>query len=127
MKKILVVDDVKGWRDYNSNIMYELFGSDIEIKTAECASEAYNILLQEEPIDIIITDLQMENNYEPKFAGEWLVEQIKTFSRYINTKVVIVSASYNVRHIDGALGVECIPKSTALKCLSAYKEALGVV
>ena len=52
MKKILVVDDVKGWRDYNSNIMYELFGSDIEIKTAECASEAYNILLQEEPIDI---------------------------------------------------------------------------
>ena len=44
MKKILVVDDVKGWRDYNSNIMYELFGSDIEIKTAECASEAYNII-----------------------------------------------------------------------------------
>ena len=43
------------------------------------------------------------------------------------TKVVIVSASYNVRHIAGALGVECIPKSTALKCLSAYKEALGVV
>ena len=37
------------------------------------------------------------------------------------------SASYNVRHIAGALGVECIPKSTALKCLSAYKEALGVV
>lgn len=37
MKKILVVDDVKGWRDYNSNIMYELFGSDIEIKTAECS------------------------------------------------------------------------------------------
>ena len=36
MKKNIVVDDVKGCRDYNSNIMYELFFSDIEIKTEEC-------------------------------------------------------------------------------------------
>ena len=123
MKKVLIVDDVKGWRDYNSNIVKELF-EDVEIETADSAQEAYDILLQEKPFDIIITDLQMEDTFEPKFAGEWLIEQIKTFSRYNNTKVVIISASYNARHIAELYGVECIPKQTALKCLSAYKEVL---
>lgn len=123
MKKVLIVDDVKGWRDYNSNIVKELF-EDVEIETANSAQEAYDILLQEKPFDFIITDLQMEDTFEPKFAGEWLVEQIKTFSRYNNTKVVIISASYNARHIAESYGVECIPKPTALKCLSAYKEVL---
>ena len=123
MKKVLIVDDVKGWRDYNSNIVKELF-EDAEIETVGSAQEAYDILLQENPFDIIITDLQMESTYEPKFAGEWLVEQIKTFSRYNNTKVVIISASYNARDIAELYGVECIPKQTALKCLSVYKEVL---
>ena len=123
MKKVLIVDDVNGWRDYNSNIVKELF-EDAEIETVGSAQEAYDILLQEKPFDIIITDLQMESTYEPKFAGEWLVEQIKTFSRYNNTKVVIISASYNARDIAELYGVECIPKQTALKCLSAYKEVL---
>ena len=86
MKKILVVDDVKGWRDYNSNIMYELFGSDIEIKTAECASEAYNILLQEEPIDIIITDLQMEVMIEDILACKSI--GVKCIPSFIRDSVV---------------------------------------
>lgn len=57
--------------------MYELFGSDIEIKTAECASEAYNILLQEEPIDIIITDLQMEIIMSPNLQASGLLNKLK--------------------------------------------------
>ena len=31
MKKVLIVDDVKGWRDYNSDIVKELF-EDAEIE-----------------------------------------------------------------------------------------------
>ena len=68
----------------------------------------------------------MEDDFSPKYAGEWLVEQIKSFNRYNNTNVIMISASYNIRHIAEVLEVKCIPKSTALKCLSAYKEALGV-
>lgn len=124
MKNILIVDDVKGWRDFNTNVMFELFGQDINIDTAESATKAYDYLLQNEPYDIILTDLQMEENYAPKYAGEWLVEQIKTFNIYSNTKIVMISAAYNVRHIADNLGIECIPKSTALKCLSAYEEIL---
>lgn len=124
MKNILIVDDVKGWRDFNTNVMFELFGQDINIDTAESATKAYDYLLQNKPYDIILTDLQMEENYAPKYAGEWLVEQIKTFNIYSNTKIVMISAAYNVRHITDNLGIECIPKSTALKCFSAYEEIL---
>ena len=124
MKNILIVDDVKGWRDFNTNVMFELFGQDINIDTAESATKAYDYLLQNKPYAIILTDLQMEENYAPKYAGEWLVEQIKTFNIYSNTKIVMISAAYNVRHIADNLGIECIPKSTALKCLSAYEEIL---
>lgn len=127
MKQVLIVDDIKGWRDYNSNIVDEIFNGEAEITTADCAKAAYDILLTQKPFDIIITDMQMEEDFTPKFAGEWLIEQIKTFNRYMNTKVVIISASYNARHIAETLGVECIPKSTALKCISAYREILEKV
>ena len=126
MKRFLIVDDIKGWRDYNSNIMQELFpAEEIEIDTAESAARAYDYLLEGKPYYAIITDLQMEDDYAPKHAGEWLVEQIKTFSRYNSTKVVMISATYNIKHIAETLGVSCIPKSTALKCFSAYEELLS--
>ena len=126
MKRFLIVDDVKGWRDFNSNAVEEVFSQEeIEIDTAESASEAYDYLLAGKPYYAIITDLQMEDSYSPKYAGEWLVEQIKTFSCYNSTKVVMISATYNIRHIAETLGVSCIPKSTALKCLSAYEEVLA--
>lgn len=122
MKKALIVDDVKGWQDFHYNVLMEIFSNDIEIETANSASSAYDILLQEKDFDFILTDLQMEDDYAPKYAGEWLVEQIKAFNAYKNTKIVIISASYNVRFIAETLGVKCIPKSTALKCFSAYQE-----
>ena len=125
MKNVLIVDDVKGWRDYHSGIINELFKGEAKIITTDCAQQAYDMLLEGQSFDIIITDLQMENSFAPNFAGERLVEQIETFNRYKNTKVVIISASYNIRHIAETLGVECIPKSTALTCISAYEELLG--
>ncbi len=125
MKKVLIVDDVNGWVKFNSDVIRELFG-DVEIVTANSAAEAYDVLLQGLDFDIIITDLQMEETFSPKYAGEWLVEQIRTFNRYNATKVVMISASYNIRQIANSLGVECIPKSTALKCISAYKEVFNL-
>ena len=115
---------MKGWQDFNSNVVNEIFDRNVEITTADCAKDAYDILLTQKPFDVIITDMQMEEDFSPKFAGEWLIEQIKSFSRYTSTKVIIISASYNARQIAEAFGVGCIPKSTALKCLSAYKEIL---
>jgi len=126
MKKVLVVDDMSGWRDFNTNVVYEIFGENVDVDSASSAQEGYSKILENNsrPYDIIITDLQMEADYEPKYAGEWLIEQIKSLPKYYRTKIVIISASYNVRYIAEKLGADCIPKSTALKCLSAYKELL---
>lgn len=124
MMNILIVDDVSGWRDFNENAVREILGDSVQIEKADSAMKAYDLLLQENSYDLIITDLQMEDSFMPKYAGEWLIEQIKSFSRYRSTKIVLISASYNIRNIAETLGVECIPKSTAIKCLSAYEEVL---
>lgn len=126
MKNVLIVDDVKSWREFNSQVIKDLYGEDVTITTAASASDAYDILLTNKDFDVIITDLQMENNYSPKHAGEWLVEQIKTFDKYKKTKIIMISASYNLRQIARNLDIECIPKSTALASISAFKEILNV-
>ena len=120
--KILIVDDIKGWRDYHSQIIGELF-KNVEIQTAESAREGYDKLLEnnEHPFDIILTDMQMETDFEPKYAGEWFIEQIKTFKNYINTKIVIISAAYNINHIAENYGVNYIRKGTARNFPEVYK------
>lgn len=126
MKRILVVDDVLGWQNYHKEILYELCDH-LEILTANSAREAYDIIMQNntQPFDIIITDLHMENDFEPKYAGEWLVEQIKTFKSNTNTKIIIISAAYNIKTIAETFGVNYIPKSTAVKFPQAYEEFLN--
>ncbi|MCQ2754540.1 MAG: response regulator [bacterium] len=121
MTKILIVDDVEGWRNYHKQIMEELFELP-EIQTASSAKEGYDKLLQNNnsPFDIILTDLQMETDFEPKYAGEWFVEQIKTFSKYYRTKVVIISATSNISHIAENLGVDYIPKNRAINFPECY-------
>lgn len=121
MKKILIVDDVKGWIDYHSNVVTSLF-SNAKIITANSAREGYEKLLEHnaEPFDIILTDMQMETDFTPKLAGEWFVEQIKSFKSYAKTKVVIISAAYNIEHIANTLGVEYISKTTARNFPDVY-------
>lgn len=127
MKKFLVVDDMLGWRNFNSAIIEELFTNDeILIDTAESATDAYNKIVENHnnPYYAILTDLQMEEDYSPKLAGEWLVEQIKTFPKFYNTKIIIISATYNIRHIAENYGVDCIPKSAARVSIEPYIELL---
>lgn len=121
MKKILIVDDIKSWQYYHSCIIKNLF-PDAIIETADSAREGYDKLLKhnKKPFDIIITDMQMENDFEPKYAGEWFVEQIKTLKNYYKTKIVIISATYNIRQIAETYGVECIPKATAKNFPDSY-------
>ncbi|MCM1003887.1 MAG: response regulator [Candidatus Gastranaerophilales bacterium] len=120
--KILIVDDIEGWREYHKKIVSEIF-EEAEIVLAESAREGYDKLMEynNAPFDIIITDLQMESDFEPQYAGEWFIEQIKGFKAYLNTKVVIISGAYNIKHIAEVNGVECIPKPTAYNFPQAYE------
>lgn len=101
MKRILIVDDVPGWVRFHEQNICHLNIPNIEIDTANSAREALSKLEVsiDNPYDVIFTDLQMESDFLPKYAGEWLIEQIKTFKEYNSTKIVIISASPNIRII----------------------------
>ena len=101
MKRILTVDDVPGWVRFHEQNIRHLNIPNIEIDTAISAREAISKLEVsiDNPYDVIFTDLQMESDFLPKYAGEWLIEQIKTFKEYNSTKIVIISASPNIRII----------------------------
>ncbi len=101
MKRILIVDDVPGWVRFHEQNIRHLNIPNIEIDTANSAREALSKLEVsiDNPYDVIFTDLQMESDFLPKYAGEWLIEQIKTFKEYNSAKIVIISASPNIRII----------------------------
>ena len=119
--KILIVDDMKGWRDYHKLILKELFPNSL-ILTAESAREGYDLLFEhnDAPFNIIITDMQMETDFEPKYAGEWFIEQIKSFKNYSKSKIVAISAAYNLNLIAEQYSIEYIRKSTARNFPDSY-------
>ena len=112
-KRILIVDDTKAWRMFHIDLIKQLYGDTFEITVASSAAEALNMIKHNtrNPFYIILTDLQMESDYEPKLAGEWLVEQIKQIKEYSFSKIIIVSAMYNIEYIAKKLEVECISKN----------------
>lgn len=112
--KILIVDDIPGWIRFHINNLNALKINNLEIDTAQSAQQALNKIELEinAPYDVIFTDMQMESNYLPKLAGEWLIEQIQTFKEYKNTKIVIISASPDIKNIAKKYDVLYISKST---------------
>ena len=113
VKKILIVDDTKSWLLFHTEIIRNLYGNLFEITTANSAKEALDIIKHniENPFMLIMTDLQMEQDYEPELAGEWLVKKTREIKEYASTKLVIVSAMYNIEHIAKNLDVECLSKT----------------
>lgn len=125
--KILIVDDSTSWREFHKNAIEEIFIEldieEYEIEQASSARQGYDCLMfnNETPYNLIITDLQMEEDFEPKYAGEWFVEQIQTFKNYINAKIVISSGCYNIKQIAESLGTNFIPKRVAVSDINKYK------
>lgn len=130
MKKILIVDDSPAWRVFHKNNIEEIFieigNNDYKIDLAISARNGYDFIMQnnENPYDLIISDLQMEEDFAPKYAGEWFVEQVKTFRKYFKTKIIISSGCYNIKQIAEELTVEYIPKRVAVSDINEYKEII---
>ena len=123
MKKVLVVDDQNGWRSFNSKTAYEILGNDIILDTAACAKDGYSKLLEnkEHPYDYLLTDKQMEPDFAHLMAGEWLIEQAQNLSFCYKTKIIIISATANIRYIAERYNVDCIPKSVAAASIEPFK------
>ncbi len=112
MKRVLIVDDSNKWVLYHKSALREIFNDNIEIETANSAQEAVERLMAsiDTPYDFILTDMQMESDYLPLYAGEWLIKQIKFFKEYKNTKIIIISATGNIRQIAENYQTDYIPK-----------------
>lgn len=125
--RILIADDVPGWVRFHQNNLEYLNIENLEIETANSANEALAKIevSVDNPYDVIFTDMQMESNYLPKLAGEWLIEQIQMFKEYNNTKIVIISASPNIELIAKKYGVSYLSKFKARNSdAEVYREFL---
>ena len=111
-KRILIVDDSSRWVLYHKDAVREIFGGEAEIDTASSAKEGVERLMSsiDCPYDFIFTDMQMESDFLPFYAGEWFIKQIKFFNEYKNTKIIIISATSNIRQIAEKYSVDYIPK-----------------
>lgn len=124
MKRLLVVDDSPGWvRHHVFNIKNII--KDIEILTAFSAKDADLILTGniDNPFDFILTDLQMETDFLPLNAGEWLIKQAQFYPEYKKTKIIIISASPVIDKIAQKYNVDFIPKRCC-QTLTEYEKHL---
>lgn len=112
MKRILITDDSPKWVQYHETALKILFKDNISVDKAYSAKEGVEKITFsiDNPYDIIITDMQMEPDYLPLYAGEWFIKQIKFFKEYKNTKIVIISAASDINLIAEKYGTEYIPK-----------------
>ena len=110
--KILIVDDSQKWIMWHESAVREIFSNNVIIDTADCAKKGVEKLTVsiDEPYDFIFTDMQMESDFLPLYAGEWFIKQIKFFKEYQNTKIIIISATSNIKQIAEKYDVDYIPK-----------------
>lgn len=124
MKHYLIVDDSPSWIKFHYDNLKALYGDEIEIDKAYSAKEGYDWVYNyiENPYDVIITDLSMEYDFAPKFAGEWLVEQIQLLKSYYKTKIIIISGSMQIKNIAEGLGTDYVPKSVIANDRTVYQK-----
>lgn len=112
MKKILVVDDSPDWRNTHIFALKYHFGKNVEIDSANSAKQGYQKITKNKlaPYDIILVDMEMEPDFIPLFAGEWLIKQIQTLGEYNNARIFIVSSVATIAEMAAKYGVNYIPK-----------------
>lgn len=69
---------------YHETAVREVFNNEVEIDTASSAKDGVEklTLSVDKPYDFILTDMQMEPDFIPLYAGEWFIRQIKFFDEY---------------------------------------------
>jgi len=111
--KILIADDVKSWQLFHTKLIEQLYRGIFEIKAVSSGREALSSAEEniKAPYRLIITDLQMEQDFEPLTAGEWLIENVKLIPEYKQTEIIIISSMYNIEKIAAKHHTAFIKKS----------------
>lgn len=127
-KRILVAEDSREWQKFHASLLNNYKEKEdtprFEYRIASSAREALEILKNNGHFDLIFSDLQMETEFLPELAGEWLVKEIKQIPGYQNAKIVLVSATYNIGFIASRLGVDYLSKRSLINYPEAYYSIL---
>ena len=132
IKRFLVVDDMQQWQNFHIKAIQEIFAGlelDAEITTCDNATDALVAVLKniKTPFDVIISDLQMELEYEPEQAGEWLIRNTKNCQEYSNTKMIIISGASDIKNIAEKLNVDYLSKNVIIHNKLAFKLKLDEI
>ena len=124
--KILAVDDSFECIKFHRKLFNYLFAdTDFELDFEMSARAGYNKVLgsADEPYNLIISDLEMENMEDEVYAGIWFVRNILQREECRDSRIIIVSGSYDIDRIAEGLGVYYIPKNELFKnpLLMKYK------
>lgn len=121
MKKILIVDDSQEWMNFHKNTLLEIF-DDISITQAYSAKDGLSKALKE-AFNVILCDMEMEELFDERYAGMWLIRQLKQQKHLNKTNIIAVSGAYDIEEIAKILDVKFIAKSDLLnnQLLLKYK------
>ena len=122
VKRILIAEDTPEWQKFHTALLKNYDKAVLDFVITDCAKDAKKILInnKENPFDLILTDLQMEADFQPDFAGEWLVKEIKNIKEYSKTPIVIISATYNIGFIAYNLSVDYLSKRSLVNNPDSY-------
>lgn len=111
MQKVLIVDDCQYWQSKNALALKKF---NITPDIAKSAKEGVEKIIKNlsTPYDLIITDMQMEKDFSPLYAGEWLLQQIQKHEEYKNSKIFIISSVPEIAKITLKYGVNYLPKNS---------------
>lgn len=121
-KKILIAEDSYEWQKFHSALLKQYYKANLDFTITDCAKDALNLVEKnlETTYDLILTDLQMETDFHPQAAGEWLVQKIKGYRQYAQIPIVIISASYNIGFIARSCGVDYLSKRSLINNPDSY-------
>ena len=81
--KVLILDDSYSWQEFHKNNVEEIFIEldiqNYQIDTVSWAREGYNSIMQniDNPYKLIISDLQMEDDFRPNLLANGLLNKLK--------------------------------------------------
>lgn len=112
MVTILAVDDSPQWLNFHKQNILSML-PDAMVDFAMSGSEGLRKVLDKPDnyYDIILCDMQMEHVLDEPFAGQWLIKRLLPSGKCDKTKIVVVSAVFNIEEVAKNLGVCYISKS----------------
>lgn len=121
-KRILIAEDSSEWQRFHAEQLRSYNKLNLEFDIASSARDALELAQQNinNPYDLILSDLQMETEFLPEFAGEWFVKNLKNIKEYENTPVVLISATYNIAFVASSLGVDYLSKRSIVSSPLSY-------